>query len=368
MMINPSADPSGLTISVLGEVRAARDGAPLDLGGPRQRSVLALLVIARGDAVPADRLVHDLWENPPPTANGALHAFVSHLRRRLEPGRTARSRGTVIVSVGPGYALRVPEDAVDAWRFEREVRRAAKHSDPAVAAEILTGALDLWQGPAFAEYVDQPWARAEADRLGELREVAREQLLAARLRAGEHAVLVGEIERLVAEQPLREERWRLLVLALYRSHRQADALAALRRARQVLADELGVDPGPALRELESEVLAQSPALAPPTPPTPSAPSAPSAPPAPPVAVAAEPVRAASPRPLSTADTGDLVDRDPELDELSAAVDQARAGRGRLVLIEGPAGIGKSRLLTEARQIAARLDLRVLTARGSQLEK
>ena len=181
-MIDPPADRSGLTISVLGEVRATRDGEPLDLGGARQRSVLALLVIARGDAVPADRLIHDLWgENAPPTASGALQAFVSHLRRRLEPGRTARSRGTVIVSVGPGYALRVPDDAVDAWRFEHQVRRAADQADPAVAADVLAGALDLWRGPAFAEYGDQPWARAEADRLTELREVAREQLLAARL-------------------------------------------------------------------------------------------------------------------------------------------------------------------------------------------
>jgi DNA-binding SARP family transcriptional activator len=261
-MITPPADRSGLTISVLGEVRAALDGEPLDLGGRRQRSVLALLVIARGEAVPAERLIHDLWgDDPPPAAAGALQAFVSHLRRRLEPGRTARSRGTVIVSVGPGYALRVPDDAVDAWRFEHLVRRAAEQSDPVVAAEILGRALDLWHGPAFAEYSDQPWARVEGDRLTELREVAREQLLDARLSAGEHAVLVPEIERLVAEQPLREERWRLLVLALYRSHRQADALAALRRARQLLAEELGVDPGPALRELESEVLAQSPALA-----------------------------------------------------------------------------------------------------------
>ncbi|MBX6752572.1 MAG: AAA family ATPase, partial [Micromonosporaceae bacterium] len=350
-MTNPPVDRPGLTISVLGEVRAARDGEPLDLGGPRQRSVLALLVIARGDAIPADRLIHDLWgDNPPPTASGALQAFVSHLRRRLEPGRTARSRGTVIVSVGPGYALRVPDDAVDAWRFEQQVRRAAKQSDPAVAAEILAGALNLWHGPAFSEYGDQPWARVEADRLTELREVAREQLLDARLRAGEHAVLVPEIERLVAEQPLREERWRLLVLALYRSHRQADALAALRRARQLLADELGVDPGPALQELEAEVLAQSPALAPPVVATP------------------KPVQSPLPRPVSTSDADDLVDRGPELDELTAAIAEARTGRGRVVLIEGPAGIGKSRLLAEARRVAAGLDLRVVTARGSQLEK
>jgi DNA-binding SARP family transcriptional activator/tetratricopeptide (TPR) repeat protein len=350
-MTEPPTHPSGLTITVLGEVRAARDGEPLELGGPRQRSVLALLVIARGDTVPADRLIHDLWgEDAAPSAAGALQAFVSHLRRRLEPGRTARSRGTVIVSVGPGYALRVPEDAVDAWRFETDVRRAAEQTDPAEAARILTGALELWHGPAFAEYGDQSWARTEAGRLTELREVAREQLLAARLQCGQHAVLVPEIERLVAEQPLREERWRLLVLALYRSHRQADALAALRRARQLLADELGVDPGPALRELEAEVLAQSPALAPPVRAVPQT-----------IAAAATPAPA-PPGP------DDLVDRDPELGELRACIDDTGAGRGRLVLIQGPAGIGKSRLLAEARRVATERNLRVLTARGSQLEK
>ena len=131
---------------------------------------------------------------------------------------------------------------------------------PAEAARVLDDALRLWRGPAYAEYAGEPWADAEVARLSELRAVARERLLEARLQLGDAALLVGELEALVAEDPLREERWRLLVLALYRAQRQADALAALRRARELLAEELGVDPGPALRALEADVLAQSPTL------------------------------------------------------------------------------------------------------------
>jgi DNA-binding SARP family transcriptional activator len=251
----------GLSIAVLGELGARIDGRVLDLGGRRQRAVLALLVLARGDVVPSDGLVDALWgAQASPTAVGALQAYVSNLRRQLEPGRAARSPGTVIVSEGPGYALRVDRDAVDAWRFERVVQQSSTLTEPAREVTALSAALALWRGPAFADYAGTPWVEAEAARLTALRALARERLLAARLSRGDSAVLVPEIEALVAEEPLREERWRLLVLALYRAHRQGEALAALRRARAVLAEELGVDPGPALRQLEADVLAQSPAL------------------------------------------------------------------------------------------------------------
>lgn len=344
----------GLRINVLGQLTASRQ-RPVDLGGRRQRAVLALLVIARGDAVPTERLISSLWgERPSSGAIGALHAYISHLRRRLEPERTARSRGMVIVSRGAAYALDIAADAVDAWQFERLVRQAPV-ADPAVAETRLAEALALWRGPAFAEYAGEQWAQPEAHRLGELREVAREQLLAARLARGEAAVLVPEIEALVGEQPLREERWRLLVLALYRSHRQADALAALRRVRQVLADELGVDPGPALRSLEVEVLAQSPDLAAPA----AGRSSAGLPSAGPAAGPAAGLPSAGP---------DLVDRHRELAELRDCVTDVAAGQARLVLLEGPAGIGKTRMLREARRLAAELGVRVLTARGSQLEK
>ncbi|WP_007516427.1 BTAD domain-containing putative transcriptional regulator [Pseudofrankia saprophytica] len=384
----------GLRVNVLGDLTVTRDGGVLDLGGRRQRAVLGLLVLARGDAVPADRLVDLLWgDQPPPGASGALQSYVSHLRRRLEPDRHARSRGSVIARMGPGYALTVGPDAVDAWRFETLVRRAGTSTetgtgtgtDPAGTVAALAGALALWRGPALAEYRDEPWALAEVARLTELREVAREQLLAARLACGETAVVVPEVEALVAEQPLREERWRLLVLALYRSHRQGDALRALRRAREVLAEELGVDPGPALRALEVEVLSQSPALQPPS--TPRPPSA-GHPPSPgrltPSTSAAMPAPAPAPA-TSGAATGatttlgppperrppapdDLVDRDREVAELAGCVAEACAGQARVVVIEGPAGIGKTRLLAEARRLAAARAARIFTARGSQLEK
>ncbi|GAB3854842.1 AfsR/SARP family transcriptional regulator [Dactylosporangium cerinum] len=256
-----------LWVSVLGDMTATVDGAFVDLGGRRQRAVLAVLVLHRGDVVPTDRLIDCVWSGrSPANAAGALQAYVSHLRRRLEPGATARARGNVIASRPPGYALTLDPEAVDAWRFDRSITAALGTGDHGTQRDLLEGALRLWQGPAYAEYADEAWAQAEVARLAELREVAREQLLAARLALGDSALLVPELEQLVAEEPLREQRWRLLVLALYRAHRQGDALGALRRARQTLSEQLGVDPGPALRALEAEVLAQAETLdAPPRP-------------------------------------------------------------------------------------------------------
>ncbi|MGZ4610705.1 MAG: BTAD domain-containing putative transcriptional regulator [Actinomycetes bacterium] len=365
-----AADPT-LAISVLGEVSASRDGAPVDLGGLKQRAVLALLVLARGDVVPADRLVDSLWGAAQPrNGTGALHSYLSHLRRRLEPDRNARSREGLIARQGPGYVLRVSTDTVDAWRFERLVREASGHEDPSARAAALTEALGLWRGPAFADFAGEPWVEAEVARLHGLREHSQEQLLATRLDLGESAVLVPEIERLVAQDPLREERWRMLVLALYRAQRQADALGALRRARKTLADELGVDPGPALRELEREVLSQSPSLdaprtpaaAGPTPPPPPPSTAAPAPPTPPIPPRVPARSHQAPAPDA------LVDRDREVDELRGCLEDAWSGMGRLALVEGPAGIGKSRLLTEVRRMAAEHDAAVLSARGSQMER
>ena len=203
----------------------------------------------------------------------------------------------MIVSEGSGYAVRLPRDAVDAWRFEALLQQAGGAADPDQAVALLDEALSLWRGPALCDYADEQWAEAEVARLADLRDVAREQRLAARLARGEAALLVPELEALVAESSLREERWRLLALALYRSHRQADALDALRRARTMLADELGVDPGPALRALEAEVLAQSPTL--------DAPARPTPPPVP--SPAAQPVRLPGQRVASA--RPELVDRE-----------------------------------------------------------
>jgi DNA-binding SARP family transcriptional activator/DNA-binding NarL/FixJ family response regulator len=335
-----------LHLRVLGELTATRNGAAVDLGGRLQRAVLAALIVQRGEVVTAERLADCVWgDRAPANPAGALQAYVSHLRRRLQPEAGARRRDGVIVSAGTGYLLRLGVDAVDAWRFERAVDSTVGLA-PADVARVLDDALRLWRGPAYAEYIGEPWVEAEVMRLTELRSVARERLLDARLQLGDAALLVGDLEALVAEDPLREERWRLLVLALYRAQRQADALGALRRAREMLADELGVDPGPALRTLEAEVLAQSPAL--------DAPLAERRAPAAPSPAVGEPT--------------DLVDRAQETAVLRHLVDGLAGGGPGCVLIEGPAGIGKTRLLVEAVRLADAVGGRVVSARGSQLER
>jgi DNA-binding SARP family transcriptional activator len=348
------SDGGGLEIGLLGEFAASNNGAPLDLGGPRQRAVLAMLVLHRGQIVSADQIIECLWEDErPANAFASLQSYVSHLRRRLEPEVAARSRSAVIARRARGYAVRLSSDAVDAWRFEHLLVPAESDVDP---VRRLTEALRLWRGAALADYADRAWAQPEITRLEELRSVARERLAAARVDRGEAGVMVGELEAMVAEAPLREERWRLLALALYRAHRQADALAALRRARRTFADELGVDPGPALRALEADVLAQSPALD----------AGPAASPIP--AVSATPVP--DPREGVPDDhaVADLVERSREVSQLRQALAQLGLGRSTRLLVEGPAGIGKTRLLAELDRQAVERGIRVLVARGSPLEQ
>src|SRR5262245_40294609 len=310
-----------LRFGVLGPLTATLDGEDVGLGGRRQRAVVAVLLMARGHQVGTDRLLDALWDGtPPPSGSASLQSYVSHLRRALEPHRAARTPSRVLVSRGTGYAMPLADDAVDAWRFEQLVDRAATEPDPATRVRLLTDALGLWRGPALSEYAGSSWADFEARRLDELRDVAREQLLASRLDAGDAARVVPEIQVLLDEEPLREERWRLLALALYRSHRQADALAALRDARTRLADELGVDPGPALRALEAEVLAQSPAL--------DAPARP--------VTVAEPPAAEPPRvPEQRQPPKDLlVDRDAELARLRRCLGLALDGDPQVAVVNG----------------------------------
>ncbi|MET9283836.1 BTAD domain-containing putative transcriptional regulator [Nocardia beijingensis] len=243
-------------IRVLGALTAADERGELDLGGPRQRGVLARLLVARGEVVPVDRLIDDLWRGePPPRALGALQAYVSNLRRLLEPRRPPRAPATVLISRAPGYAVRLDAEAVDAWVFGAELDAAAG-LDPRERRRALERALSRWQGPAYAAYAEESWASAEAARLEELRSAAREQLAATLLELDEPALAAAQAEVLSREHPLREEGWRLTALARYRAGRQAEALAALRQAREVLAKELGIDPGPALTRLEADILAQ----------------------------------------------------------------------------------------------------------------
>ncbi|MFD4876537.1 BTAD domain-containing putative transcriptional regulator [Streptomyces sp. NPDC058420] len=247
-----------LRIRVLGSVGADLGGNQVGLGAPRQRAVLSLLIAARGSSVPVERMADAVWAGSPPAkAVVSLHTYVSNLRRSLEPGRSPRTPATVLVTAPPGYALRLPEDAVDAWRFEARVGRA-RHAPAEEARELLSEALAWWQGPPFAEHTDEEWAEPEVARLTALRAEACELSVAADLHTGRNAEAALAAEALVREWPLREEGWRLLALAQWSCGRQADALAALRRATRVLREELGCDPGPALAEVEQALLSGQP--------------------------------------------------------------------------------------------------------------
>jgi DNA-binding SARP family transcriptional activator len=247
-----------ITLGVLGPVAAWDDaGNAVALKGPRHRAVLARLIVARRRVVPVALLVDDLWDDPPAGAVGAVRTFVAALRRALEPERPPRTPSRLLVTEGPGYALRPERDAVDAWRFERALATAAQ--SPPDQGRLIE-ALGWWRGPALAQFADEPWARAERSRLTELRLHAVERLAEARLTLGRAGEAVPDLDAHVAEHPWREDAWRLLALALYRTGRQGDALAVLRRARTLLIDQLGVDPGPPLRRLEADILAQDPRL------------------------------------------------------------------------------------------------------------
>ncbi|WP_396795680.1 BTAD domain-containing putative transcriptional regulator [Microbispora sp. H13382] len=247
----------GIAFGVLGPVTAWDGaGAAIALKGPRHRAVLARLIVARGRVVPVTRLIDDLWDEPPAGALGAVRTFVAALRRALEPDRPPRTPARLLVTEGPGYALRAATDAVDSWRFEHAVAAAAA-LPPHDGLGRLEEALGWWRGPAYAEFADQDWARAERSRLAELRLHAVERRAEALLALGRTAEAVPDLDAHTAGHPWREEAWRLLALALYRGGRQGDALAVLRRARALLVDELGVDPGPGLRRLETDILRQA---------------------------------------------------------------------------------------------------------------
>ncbi|GAA3607515.1 BTAD domain-containing putative transcriptional regulator [Nonomuraea rosea] len=244
-----------MRFGVLGPVTAWDEGGnAIALKGPRHRAVLARLIVARRRVVPVDVLVDDLWVDPPPDAVGAVRTFVAALRRALEPERPPRAAARLLVTEGPGYALRAEPDAVDAWRFEQAVTAPLRGGE---APARLAEALGWWRGPAYADFAEEDWARAERSRLAELRLQAVERRAEALLALGRAAQAVPDLDAHVAGHPWREDAWRLLALALYRSGRQGDALAVLRRARTLLVEQLGVDPGPGLRRLQADILAQA---------------------------------------------------------------------------------------------------------------
>lgn len=308
-----------VAFGVLGPLVATDGHGPVGLRGPRHRAVLARLLIARGRVVPVPLLVDDLWDDPPDGAVGAIQTFVAALRQAIEPERAKRTPATVLVTQAPGYVLRAAPDSVDAWRFEAALAEsadllAAGRAAPALAR--LDDALALWRGPAYAEFAEEHWARAEIDRLDELRLLAVERRAEAALALGRADVVAADLRAHVADHPWREHAWRLLALALYRAGRQRDALDALRTARTALAADLGVDPGPGLRELEADILAHAPALS-------------------------APVREVEVRvPSGPA----LVGREPELARLAdAAASALAADRLGLALVSGDAGAGKTAL-------------------------
>ena len=250
---------------ILGPLEIAAGGQPLPVQGARTRAVLAMLLVHANQVVPADRLTAELWAGQPADrAAASLQVRVSQLRKALR----AAGEADRLVTRPPGYLIRVTPGELDAPRFEhlaRDGETALAAGDGALAARRLDEALGLWRGAALADVDDAPFAQAEARRLEERRLAALESRAEARLACGGHRELIGELETLTAAHPLRERLWAHRMLALYRAGRQAEALRAYRDLRAILTGELGIEPSPALRELEGRILRQDATLAPPAP-------------------------------------------------------------------------------------------------------
>ncbi|GAA1643412.1 hypothetical protein GCM10009790_26060 [Georgenia ruanii] len=378
---------------MLGPVEARLDSA-VDLGPRKQRALLAALTLHLGRPVPVHTLVDLLWgDRPPARAVGALQVYVAGLRRRLEPARPARAPAGVLVTVEPGYALRLRADEVDAAIFDRDVaavhqalaplaplgqgRAPAAAPDAATLAEAaqrLAAAMALWRGTPYLELQDAEPARAERARLEELRLLAVEDLALARLVLGQEGAVAAELEALTGVHPWRERLWALRAVALTRTGRQAEALAVLRRVRDVLRGELGLEPGPELRALTTGILRQDPAL-----------EWSISRQTPDLARSGSPLGAPAPRSGAGAGTGTgtgttlccapaapgprlppwpLVGRDAELAALAGLLDAAAAGNPGACAITGEQGIGKSRLCAELAARARAREVRLLAGRCS----
>jgi DNA-binding SARP family transcriptional activator len=320
---------------ILGPLEARDGERQLPLGGARQRAVLALLLLHGNETLTRDVIVDELWgEDAPPTAAKVLQNCVSALRKEL-PADTIRT-------VGAAYGLVLEPDELDRDRFERllaEGRAALSAGEHSEASDQLRRALALWRGAPLSDLSYERFAQDEVKRLDELHVAALEDRIEAELSLGHPDELVPELEALVMKHPLRERLRGQLMLALYRAGRQAEALEAYRSARRALLAELGIEPGPALRDLEHAILAQVPALE-------------AAPPQPHSVV--RPGRAAA---------APLEGRGEELGLLEAGLDDALAGRGRLFVVVGEAGAGKTRLADELAASAKQRGTRILWGRG-----
>jgi DNA-binding SARP family transcriptional activator/basic membrane lipoprotein Med (substrate-binding protein (PBP1-ABC) superfamily) len=252
---------------LLGALEVVDGDRKVALGGARQRAFLTLLLLHRNEVVTPDRIAEELWGgNPPRTAPHAIRVYVSHLRKVLEPER-GDADPQVLVTRGSGYVLRTRPDEVDLDRFEAaraDARRLRAEGRDAEAAAALAQALALWRGPALHDVAYETFAQAETARLEELRLATCEEQFDAQLDAGEDAMLVADLEQLVAANPLRERLRGQLMLSLYRSGRQADALAVYSDGRRVLVDELGLEPAAELSELQARILRHDPELDRPT--------------------------------------------------------------------------------------------------------
>ncbi|HMI71116.1 MAG TPA: BTAD domain-containing putative transcriptional regulator, partial [Solirubrobacteraceae bacterium] len=313
---------------LLGPLEVVDGDRSLALGGRKQRSLLAMLLLHANDVLSTELLVDEVWGgSPPATVAKSVQVYVSRLRKELGDGR--------LLTRSPGYLLRVESSELDLARFQALVAEAAD-VEPAAAAAKLREALGLWRGPPLADLAYEPFARSHVARLEDLRFTALEQRIEADLASGKHARLTGELEALVAQHPLRERLHGQLMLALYRSGRQAEALAAYQAARATLVDELGIEPGRELRDLHEAILRQDERLD-----------------------LAAPIEAPAPPPQRG---GVFVGRARELAALEEGLSDALAGRGRIVLIAGEPGIGKSRLVDELATRARAHDAQVLVGR------
>lgn len=303
--------------AVLGPMVVSGPDGVIDVGSPKQRGVLAMLLMNANTPLSAEQIIDGLWgDTPPASAMATLQAYVSNLRRAIEPDRPARAPGEILQKNGGGYQLTLGDGDSDSLRFEQLVTQAGESilENPSAARILLNEAIGLWRGPAYADFRYEDFAQAEATRLENMRAAAIEQRLSAELALGASGDLVPELERLVQEYPLREKLWGHLMLALYRSGRQAEALRAYRRCEEILAEELGILPSENLRNLEMSILNQDRALNPPEA----------------LFADVEPHTA-------------IVGRVAERDRVHRALEEARSGRGSMILFEGEGGIGKTRL-------------------------
>ena len=330
-------------VSLLGPVEASEAATALELGGPKQRAVLALLALDAGRVVPFDRFVDELWhDEPPPQAAVTLRSYVSRLRRALEQAREP----VQIVTRAPGWLLGIDRGAVDVHQFTALLLKAEDEPDPLRRIGLLEEALELWRGEALADLDDPAFAVASRARLEEQRLAAMELTLETRLQLGRTEQVVADARELVSSHPYRERGWQALMLGLYRSGRQSEAIAAAREVKALLAEELGLDAAPETRDLEERILRQDPALALPAPPVPRVgPGRPGH-----ERPDAEEV-VTSDRSVEQPDAGvppwsseALVGRLEETALLRDVVARAAAGRGGLVVLEAEPGQGKSTML------------------------